>query len=89
MEKMLNLVISETEKKSAEIKELLTCKNYDAIKRIAHSMKPSLDHVSKKEIRNLVREVESFPNSEVPESLVNSLVRLLDQLVDQLKEVII
>lgn len=87
MEKMLKLVISETEKKSAEIKEFLTSKNYDAIKKIAHSMKPSLDHVSVKEIRNLVREVESFPNSEIPESLVNSLVRLFDQLVIQLKEV--
>ena len=84
---MLKLVISETEKKSAEIKELLINKNYDAIKRIAHSMKPSLDHVSVKEIRNLVREVESFPKAEIPESLVNSLVRLFDQLVEQLKEV--
>lgn len=87
MEKMLKLVISETEKKSAEIKELLINKNYDVIKRIAHSMKPSLDHVSVKEIRNLVREVESFPKAEIPESLVNSLVRLFDQLVEQLKEV--
>lgn len=87
MKKMIQLVITETTKKASEIEQLSKDKNFDGIKRIAHSMKPSLDHVSVKEIRTLVREVESFPKPEIPESLLKHLVTLLHLLVDQLKEV--
>lgn len=87
MKKMIQLVISETTKKANEIELLLKDGNFDGIRRIAHSMKPSLDHVSVKEIRNLVREVESFPKEKIPESLLKQLVSLLNLLVDQLKEV--
>lgn len=68
-----------------EIDNLLQENNFDSIRKLAHSMKPSLDHVAVIEIRNLIREVEDYKEENIPETLVKHLISLLHQLVDELK----
>lgn len=86
MKKMLELVISETEKKITEIRVLLDEENQDAVKRIVHSMKPSIDHVAIQEVRELLREVEKGSDSFGTFSEnANLLLALLSKLVETLK----
>ncbi len=59
MRKMIHLMISETEKRLEEIPRLLQLKDQESIRKIAHSMKPSIDHVAHVNVRELVRKVEA------------------------------
>ncbi len=52
-------MISETEKRLEEIPRLLQLKDQESIQKIAHSMKPSIDHVAHANVRELVRKVEA------------------------------
>lgn len=87
MKKMILLVITETEKKAGEIQQLLGTPDEQTICRIAHSMKPSIDHVAVQSIRDLVRSVEAgHDNTETFHNTVHSLLNQLSQLVNELKE---
>lgn len=59
MKKMVLLVIDETSNKVKEMESLLLEKNSEKISRMAHSMKPSIDHVAIQPIRDLLREIEA------------------------------
>ena len=82
MKKMVLLVIDETTNKVKEMESLLLEKNSEKISRMAHSMKPSIDHVAIQPIRDLLREIEAGIE---PFDLFE---RRTLQLIEQLKEVI-
>lgn len=86
MRRMLLLVIDETARKSADIEGLLATRNYEEIRKIVHSMKPSIDHVAVSSIRTLLREVEEGTDStELAEAQTRKLLRLLAELMEELK----
>ncbi len=82
MKKMVLLVIDETTNKVKEMESLLLEKNIEKISRLAHSMKPSIDHVAIQPIRDLLREIEAGIE---PFQLFE--MKAL-QLISQLKEVV-
>jgi two-component system, sensor histidine kinase len=86
MTKMLRLVIDETERKVGEIEQLLETKDATRISQIAHSMKPSIDHVAVLTIRNLLREVEEGSGSaDLFEAKTRELIGLLKALTTALR----
>ena len=82
MKKMVLLVIDETTNKVREMESLLLEKNIEKISRLAHSMKPSIDHVAIQSIRDLLREIEAG----IEPFQLFELKTL--QLISQLKEVV-
>lgn len=86
MKKMVLLVIDETTNKIKEMEVLLSEKNSEKIGRLAHSMKPSIDHVAIQPIRDLLREVEAGIESfEVFELKTLQLITELRQVIEELK----
>jgi len=87
MRKMIHLMISETEKRLEEIPGLLQLKDQESIRKIAHAMKPSIDHVAHANVRDLVRKVEAGNEVfEVFSEQTNDLMLSLKKVVQLLKE---
>jgi PAS domain S-box-containing protein len=90
MRKMIQLMISETEQRLEEIPRLLQLNDQASIRSIAHSMKPSIDHVAHANVRELVRKVEagnevfevfSQQTSDLIHALKNVLLLLKDNQI--------
>jgi PAS domain S-box-containing protein len=58
-EKMINIFLTDTSKRCIEIKESLNSKDWERIKKIAHSIKPALNHLAGSEIVDLAYSIES------------------------------
>lgn len=87
MRKMIHLMISETEQRLEEIPRLLQLNDQASIRSIAHSMKPSIDHVAHANVRELVRKVEAGNEVfEVFSQQTSDLIHSLKKLVLLLKE---
>ena len=85
MKKMVLLVIDETTNKVKEMEALLLEQNSEKISRLAHSMKPSIDHVAIQPIRDLLREIEAgIEPFDLFEMKVLQLVAQLKVVVNEL-----
>ena len=66
--------------------------DYQAVRKVAHRIKPTIDIMGivslKKEIRGIEKNAERYQSSEKLENLISHLDQVIEAVADQLKELV-
>ncbi len=86
MKKMIQLFIDTTPGQLDNLKSNLKQGDLEAVRKIAHGMKPSIDHLASKFLQDLVRQIENGEHSQNDfMDLTGRLIAHIEQLIEALK----
>ncbi len=88
MKKMIHLFLDDTPEQLRKMKAALDESNLESVSKIAHRLKPSIDHLAIKKLRSLVRKIEdyqSYPSTDLVVTSVNKFTLLVQRLMEELE----
>ena len=89
MKKMIELFLKDTPNQINNLKQEVTQDNFELIGKIAHRLKPSIDHLAHTSLQTMVREIEHI-NSNTTDNkhnVINAFLVKIEQLMTELKTV--
>ena len=92
IDKMLRLFIDQVPDSVTEIKRAYKEQDYQAVRKVAHRIKPTIDIMEiislKKEIRDIEKDAERDQSSIKLQSLIRHLDEVIGKVTDELKELV-